>query len=257
MPRRTSRPRLKKHYGQHHLVSGASCRPLVDFLSAGGVDPRWVVEIGPGGGVLTRELLATDLRVLAVEVDTEWVGFLHRELSTPKLSILGADGLGFPWHRLPAPSLVTGNLPFNVGTPIVDQVLDAAAREPDRLPRLGFMVQKEVADRLVARPGDPAYGALSVLVRARARTRTLGTVPPGAFRPPPKVAAAFVGFEPLPLDQQPSPAAELAGLRRVVHAAFGQRRKTLANALGAVYGKPRVIDVLEAIEIDPRRRAET
>ncbi|MEM1205259.1 MAG: 16S rRNA (adenine(1518)-N(6)/adenine(1519)-N(6))-dimethyltransferase RsmA [Acidobacteriota bacterium] len=243
------RPAYRKRFGQHHLVSVDLCRPLFEFLQPA----DWpVVEIGPGGGVLTGGLLDAGARVLALEVDLDWAAYLRCRL--PAAQLVAMDALAFPWGRLREPTLVAGNLPFNVGTRIIGDLLVAASARPDLLPRLGFMVQKEVADRLTAAPGDGAYGALSVLVAASARARRLGNVAPGSFRPPPKVAAAFVGLEPRPA---PLDAADMVAFRSTVHLAFGQRRKTLRNALAAGVGRGRAEAALTTAGIDPRRRAET
>jgi 16S rRNA (adenine1518-N6/adenine1519-N6)-dimethyltransferase len=243
------KPTYKKRLGQHHLVSGDLCRPLLEFLRPEGLP---VVEIGPGAGVLTQELVHADARVLAVELDVEWAFVVRSQVLAAR--VLVADALRFPWDRLPAPTLVAGNLPFQVASPLLADVLTSAARDPQRLPRIGVMVQKEVAERLVAGPGDPAYGALSVLVRATSSARILGHVAPGSFRPPPKVSASFVGLETHP---PPVDALRLPELLRVVHQAFSQRRKTLRNSLGSGWGKPEATAALEAAGIDPGRRAET
>lgn len=243
------KPTYKKRLGQHHLVSGVLCRPLIEFLRPAGMP---VVEVGPGAGVLTRELQQAGARVLALELDLDWAPVVRR--AVPEAQVVVGDALTFPWDRLPAPSLVAGNLPFQVATPLLADVLRAAARYPDRLPRVGVMVQKEVAERLVADVGDPAYGALSLQVRATSYPTILGHVAPGSFRPPPKVAASFVG---LTTRRPPVPADDLPDLMRVVHRAFSQRRKTLRNSLGSAWGKPEATAALEAADIDPGRRAET
>lgn len=246
-------PRLKKPLGQHHLRDGRLCRPLVDFLRPEG---ERVLEIGPGGGVLTAELLGAGARVLACELDAEWAFVLRRRMAPfgGRLRIAVADALDLDFGRLPTPTQVTGNLPFNVATRLLEALLPHAAV----VPRAAFMVQKEVAERLVARPGEAAYGALSVLVAAQATARYLGTVRPGSFHPPPKVAAAFVGLE---LHAPPLPADDMAAdgvpaFRRFVHLAFGQRRKTLRNALGAALGRDRAAALLDAAGLPARCRAE-
>lgn len=238
-------PAYKKRYGQHHLTSGALCRPLLDFLQPEG---QRVLEIGPGGGVLTAELLAAGARVWACEVDEEWAFELRRRLPGEGLQTLVLDALHLPWERLPAPTLAAGNLPFNVGTKLIEDLLP----HHQKIPRAGFMLQKEVADRLVARPGTKAYGALTVLVAAHAQVRYLGTVRPGSFHPPPNVAAAFVGLELHP----PAFEGSRKAFRRLVHAAFGQRRKTLRNALASAVGRQAAAAVLHGAGIDERVRAE-
>lgn len=240
-------PRLKKALGQHHLVDGRLCHPLLAFLRPEG---ERVLEVGPGGGVLTRELAAAGARVWAWELDPGWAAALVRrwEPGLPAPAVVVGDALTIPWQRLPAPTLVAGNLPYGIATELVRRLL----RHPDRVPRAAFLVQKEVADRLVAAPGESAYGALSVLVRARAEVTLLGRVRAGSFRPPPKVDGAFVGLRPLP---PPLPPDRMEGFEETVKAAFGQRRKTLRNALGAAWGREAAEVALAAAGIDPGIRA--
>lgn len=239
-------PFLKKSLGQHHLTDGALCRPLVQFLAPRG---ERVLEIGPGGGVLTAELLAAGARVLGWELDLEWAAVLRRRFPSPDLSLAVGDALEIDWSRLPSPTLVAGNLPYNVATAILERLLP----HHEHIPRAAVLVQKEVAERLVARPGDEAYGSMSVLVAACAEARILGRVRPGSFRPPPKVDSAFVGFL---LHPPPVPADELSGFIRTVRLAFGQRRKTLRNALAAGWGRERAETVLTAVGLPEKVRAE-
>src|SRR6185436_6290418 len=220
-------PILKKSLGQHHLVDGAICRPLIAFLQPAG---RRVLEIGPGGGALTAELLAAGARVTGWELDLGWAAELRRRLSAPALSLVVGDALEIAWSRLPPPTLVAGNLPYNVATAIIERLLPHHAT----VPRAAFLVQREVAERLVAGPRDEAYGSLSVIVAAWAKARVLGRVRPGSFRPPPKVDSAFVGFE---LHPPPLPPEDMPAFTAFVRLAFGQRRKTLRNALAAGWGR--------------------
>lgn len=240
------KPPLKKALGQHHLVDGALCRPLVQFLSP--QDQR-VLEIGPGGGVLTAELLAAGGRVLGWELDPDWAAVLRRRLPDPRLTLVVGDALEISWDRLPPPILVTGNLPYNVATAIIEDLLPHHAR----IPRAAFLVQKEVADRIVATPGTEAYGSFSVLVAAQARPRILGKVKPGSFRPPPKVDSAFVGLD---LQPPPLPGTEMPAFISFVRQAFSQRRKTLRNSLSSRWGRERTEAVLAAAGIPERARAE-
>ncbi|HEX7180878.1 MAG TPA: 16S rRNA (adenine(1518)-N(6)/adenine(1519)-N(6))-dimethyltransferase RsmA [Thermoanaerobaculia bacterium] len=239
-------PALKKSLGQHHLIDGALCRPLIGFLAPAG---ERVLEIGPGGGVLTAELLAAGARVMGWELDLEWAAELRRRMREADLRLVVGDALEIAWDRLPSPTLVAGNLPYNVATAIIERLLPHHAR----VPRAAFLVQKEVAERLVAGPGDEAYGSLSVIVAAYARAKVLGKVKPGSFRPPPKVDSAFVGFE---LQAPPLPPEEMPGFVRMVRLAFGQRRKTLRNALAAGWGREKAEAALAAVRLPEKVRAE-
>jgi 16S rRNA (adenine1518-N6/adenine1519-N6)-dimethyltransferase len=250
------RPRLDKRLGQHHLTSGAVCRPLIEFLRPAG---ERVLEIGPGGGALTRELLAAGAAaVWGWELDPAWAaalaGELRREAAGRRVALVAGDALLLDWRRLAGPRrphLVAGNLPYNVATPILERMLTRAPA--GAVERAAFLVQLEVAERLTARPGSRAYGALSVLVAAHAEARLLGRVRPGAFRPPPRVDSAFVGLVPHP---PPLPPAEMPAFLRTVGLAFGQRRKTLRNALGASWGKDEAARVLENARVPAGARAE-
>jgi len=240
------KPLLKKALGQHHLVDGALCRPLIQFLAP---EDQRVLEIGPGGGVLTAELLAAGARVLGWELDPDWAAILRGRLPDPRLTLVVGDALRIAWDRLPSPTLVAGNLPYNVATAIIEDLLPHHAR----IPRAAFLVQKEVADRIVALPGTDAYGSFSVIVAAWARPRILGKVKPGSFRPPPKVDSAFVGLE---LQPPPLPDAEMPAFVAMVRQAFSKRRKTLRNSLAAGWGRERTEAVLAAAGIPERARAE-
>lgn len=246
-----ARPPLRKALGQHHLTAGALCRPLVDFLRPEG---RTIVEVGPGGGALTRELVVAGAsRVLAWELDPAWAVSLaggRRGWNEDGRfrSVIG-DALEIPWSRLPAGTLAAGNLPYGIATALIRRLLPAW----ERIPRAGFLVQWEVAERLVARPGERAYGALSVLVAARAEVRLLGRVRRGSFHPAPRVDGGFVG---LTLGPPPLPETRMPVLVETVRLAFGRRRKTLVNALAAGWGRERARDAVAALGLDPRVRAE-
>ncbi len=239
-------PPLKKKLGQHHLRDGSLCRPLVDYLQPAG---RRVLEIGAGGGVLTAELAAAGARTIACELDLDWAVTLRRRLSGRGVAIVAIDALAIDWRRLPPPTLVAGNLPFNVATRIVEGLLPHGGK----VPRAAFMVQSEVADRLAARPGDAAYGSLSVVAAAYARVQKLGTVQPGSFSPPPKVSATFVGFE---LQAPPLAPEAMPAFSRWVRLAFAQRRKTLRNSLASGIGKQRAGRLIEAAGLDSHCRAQ-
>ena len=238
--------RLNKKLGQHHLTRGEVCRPLVEFLRPEG---ERVLEVGPGGGVLTRELIRAQARVLGLELDPAWAFSTARELSGDGVDFLVGDALEFPWERLAAPTLVAGNLPYNVGTAIVTRVLP----HHERIPRAGFLLQLEVARRLVASPGSRDYGQLSVFTQSYSRPRILGKVAPGAFRPPPKVESAFVGFE---LRAPPLPEDEMGPFLELVRQGFAHKRKTLRNSLCARWDRTAVDELLETAGVGGKARGE-
>ena len=241
------KPRKNKRLGQHHLRDGALCGPAIRYLELEGAA---AVEIGPGGGVLTRELLAAGaIRVTALELDPSWAAFLERQRDE-RLQVVIVDALQFSWSALQPGVRVTGNLPYNIASPLMERLLDQAPPET----RCSFLVQKEMADRWCASPGGSDYGSFSVLMAARcSEIRTLGRVKPGSFDPPPKVDSAFVGLTLAAPDPSRQP---WTAFKSTVRAAFVQRRKTVLNSLGSSWGKPAARDALEQAEIDPALRAE-
>ena len=221
-----------------------------------------VVEIGPGPGGLTRALLAGGAaRVIAIERDARCLAALA-EISAHypgRLELIAGDALKVdPAAYLPsprnAPVRIIANLPYNVGTELFVRWMTPETthgRWPPWWDSLTLMFQREVAERIVARPGSGAYGRLSVLAQWRARARIAFDVNPGAFTPPPKVTSSVVHVVPA------EPLAEVAPglLERVVAAAFAQRRKMLRQSLKTRFDNP--LALLEAAGIDPTRRAET
>jgi 16S rRNA (adenine1518-N6/adenine1519-N6)-dimethyltransferase len=249
----------RRALGQHFLKDARIARAIVEM--AGPAPDDLVVEIGPGNGALTGLLAERAGRLLALEVDELLVGRLHSRFSgTGHVEIRLADARSFEYEKLPAllPSsagrvLVVGNLPYSVSKPILFRLIEARAA----LSSLTLMLQREVAERVVASPGSRRYGSLSVLSQLYADPRLAFTVPPGAFTPSPEVESAVVQLTVLM-----EPRVQLedeAAFRRVVKAGFGQRRKTLANALSGGLGIP--VEAarrwLIASGIDPLRRAET
>ncbi|MEO1191266.1 MAG: 16S rRNA (adenine(1518)-N(6)/adenine(1519)-N(6))-dimethyltransferase RsmA [Pseudomonadota bacterium] len=244
----------RKALGQHFLLDPSITRRIA--AAAGLLAGHEVIEIGPGPGGLTRALLEQPLRRLqAVETDPRCLLAL-RELaavSEGRLVLTAGDALSLPTWRLgEAPRKLVANLPYNVGTPLLIGWLQALVREPGCLESLTLMFQREVAERLWAEPRSSAYGRLSVLAQAVCRVEPCFDLPPGAFRPPPKVVSSVVQLT--PLANLPSPDL-LAQLERVTGAAFGQRRKMLRQSLKGLGGDPRPL--LQAVGIDETARAET
>ena len=226
----TALPRARKRFGQHFLEPAWVAKLLASLSPA----PDDVfLEIGPGRGALTIPLAARVRRVIAVEIDRDLAGFLQQQLP-PTVTVVQADFLDVDVNRLLAgenrPLRVVGNLPYNVSSPILFKLLHAAGHGRV-LTDATLMLQKEVADRLSAAPGTADYGSLAIQVALLADVERVLTLPPGAFRPPPKVTSAVVRmrFRPPQVD-----VGSMDMFERVVRGVFLQRRKTLANALKPV-----------------------
>jgi 16S rRNA (adenine1518-N6/adenine1519-N6)-dimethyltransferase len=232
----------RKRFGQHFLHDPGAIAKIV-----AAVDPRpgdLLVEIGPGLGALTGPLLARAGRLVAIEIDRDLATRL--EAAHPALAVHRGDVLEFDFGGLPAGLRVVGNLPYNVSTPFLFRLAAFAGRLRDA----HFMLQREVVDRMAARPSTAAYGRLSVMLQYRFAIAKLFDVKPGAFRPPPKVDSAFVRMLPLPTSALGVRDETL--LARVVTAAFTKRRKQLRNALAGVIAE----DGLRALGVDPKLRPE-
>ncbi|GGO90617.1 16S rRNA (adenine(1518)-N(6)/adenine(1519)-N(6))-dimethyltransferase RsmA [Stakelama pacifica] len=217
----------------------------------GDLTDRPVLEIGPGPGGLTRALLAAGARVTAIERDRRCIPALAQlgEAYPGRLTLIEGDALAIDMPGLfdEAPAIVA-NLPYNVGTALLVSWLSA-----DWLPwwrSLTLMFQREVAERIVAKPGSDAYGRLAILSQWRSHARIAMPVHRSAFTPPPKVMSAVVHITPTEAPDDICP----AKLEAITAAAFGQRRKMLRQSLKCV---PGALDALEALSIDPTRRAET
>ena len=244
--RASRRPRL----GQNFLSSPRTAARIVDALGAEA--GSWVVEVGPGKGALTRPLLARGVRVVAVEVDPRLAARLTEELHGEDLRVVEADALDLdPAAALAEagaipPVPLVANLPYESATPMVR----AFARRRDVFTRLVVMVQREVAERICGRPGGEGYGFLSVDVALHGAARRLFDVPPGDFTPRPKVVSTVVEVVPR------EPDADAAGAIAVASAGFSARRKTLANSLGAAWGKEAAALAVAALGLAPTARAE-
>lgn len=231
--------RAKKRFGQHFLEPAWADR-LVQTIAARPTDH--VLEIGPGPGVLTLRLAPLVAHLTAVELDRDMVEALAPKLP-PNVSLVEQDFLDFDLAPVASRDLrVVGNLPYNVSSPILFKLLEAR-RAGARLIDATLMVQREVADRIEGKPGTKDYGTLSIFVQLRASVRRLLTLPPGAFRPVPKVHSAVLGFA----FRDPVVALkDEAVFERLVRSIFTQRRKTLLNALKP-FAEERAIDPRWAI----------
>lgn len=244
-------PTPSRRFGQNFLADRRAAQRLVE-LFAPGPDDR-VVEIGPGTGALTALLAPHAGRLVALELDRRLVPALEQLLLPfPNAQVRTADALETDWDALGAelggPLRVIGNLPYNVGTAIVRRVLGA-----HRVHDLQVVLQLEVAERILAPPGPKSYGPLSVVAALRARRERLLTLPPGAFRPRPKVTSAALRLT-FRDDALLAPD-EIPALERWLFAGFGHRRKTLAGNLGPRRDEVRAF--LAAAGLPEDARAET
>lgn len=245
-------PRPKKRLGQHFLTDPRLLGRIADALGATRDDT--VIEIGPGRGALTEHLLQRAGKVIAIELDRELAPMLReRWKDEPRLSIVEGDVLEQDLGALAGgPYLLAGNVPYNITTPI----LFHAMRRP-RPTRAVYLVQKEVADRAVAKPGSDDYGALSVNVQALADAERLFLVGAKSFTPPPKVESAVIRV--VPRAQALMAEAEEEPFRVFVQAAFGLRRKQMKRVLRTVWGcdAAHAESVLAKSGIDPEARPES
>ncbi|WP_426683293.1 16S rRNA (adenine(1518)-N(6)/adenine(1519)-N(6))-dimethyltransferase RsmA [Xanthomonas translucens pv. undulosa] len=237
----------KKSLGQHFL----SDRHYIDSIVRA-VNPKpdeLLVEIGPGQGAITFPLLRRHGRLTVIEFDRDLIAPLTAAAEgVGALTILNRDVLSVDFAELAGANRIrlVGNLPYNISSPILFHALDHAAAIAD----MHFMLQKEVVDRMAAGPGSKVYGRLSVMLQAYCEVTSLFVVPPGAFRPPPKVDSALVRL--VPHAPQDIGIADRRRFADVVRAAFGQRRKILRNALGGVCDAAQ----FEAAGVRPDARAE-
>lgn len=237
----------KKSLGQHFLTDRSYIERIVLAVDPGPGDR--LVEIGPGQGAITMPLLRRHGELTAIEFDRDLITpLMEAAEGVGRLTIIHKDVLSVDFGKLAGDDRLrlVGNLPYNLSSPILFHALEHA----DAIRDMVFMLQKEVVDRMAAGPGSKVYGRLSVMLQAYCTVTPLFVVPPGAFRPPPKVDSAVVRMV-------PRPAAEIGvtdpqRFTDVVRAAFGQRRKTLRNALSGLCDGA----AIEAAGISPDARAE-
>jgi len=235
---------LKKRFGQHFLTDRSILRRIVQFSTITPDDT--VVEIGAGAGALTRELARVASRVIAIEIDKDWITRLRAEMPA-NVEIVEGDALelDFPAGRFH----LAGNLPYNLTTPLFKRFIE----NRDRIVKVTVMIQKEVARRLIARPGTGEYGPLTVLVQYYANVAYGFTVAPGAFRPRPKVDSAVIR-----LDWKPD-VPEAREFTDFVQHVFSSRRKKLVNNLVQMFperSREELLDSLVHAGIDRGARPE-
>lgn len=245
-----SRPaghQARKRFGQNFLQDPGVIERIVRNINPRPDDA--MVEIGPGLGALTEEILALNPQLQVVELDRDLIPVLRTKFfNYPGFRIHEADALSFDFHQLVTdrPLRIVGNLPYNISTPLIFHLLNQA----DVVQDMHFMLQKEVVQRMAAGPGDNNYGRLGIMTQYFCRVQPLFEVGPGAFRPSPKVDSAIVRM--VPHETLPHPAKDLATLQLVVRTAFNARRKTLRKALAGLVTVPE----LQALGIDDGLRPE-
>jgi len=241
----------KKRYGQNFLRDRGVVNRILDAADLQPEDR--VVEIGPGTGILTERLVNRAGAVTAIEIDRD-LGATLSDQSYPNFHLILGDAVRLDWNELlpDPPYKLVANLPYQITSPVLFLAIDFR----DRFERLVLMMQREVARRLLAVPGSKEYGILSVFCSLWFEIQVVTDVPPRAFSPPPKVYSTVLKL--LPRAEPLVPVSDEKFFRRVVKGAFGQRRKTLRNALiGAGFDAEGVDKALPAVGIDPGRRGET
>jgi 16S rRNA (adenine1518-N6/adenine1519-N6)-dimethyltransferase len=241
----------KPRLSQHFLVNRGLCRRIVDLAKLTPTDR--VVEIGPGRGALTALLLEQAGEVWAIEVDPLLAGQLRERFGDrPRFHLMKQDALRVAFEELAAPFKVVANLPYAVASPLLIQLLQARRS----IPLMVLMFQREVAERLVAKPGSRTYGFLSIVAQLYAEVKLELTVSPGSFSPPPKVDSAVVTVTPRP--QPAIPLDDDAAFLRLVRHGFAHRRKTIRNSLRHIpLTTEQVTALLDRAGLDPMRRPET
>ncbi|MCB1759426.1 MAG: 16S rRNA (adenine(1518)-N(6)/adenine(1519)-N(6))-dimethyltransferase RsmA, partial [Gammaproteobacteria bacterium] len=240
--------RPRKRFGQNFLHDAGIISRIVQCIAPS--RDQQLVEIGPGQGAITRELLRATGRLQAIELDRDLIEPLAATCAgIGELEIHNADALDFEFCALAdaGPKLrVVGNLPYNISTPILFHLLEQAHCIHD----MHFMLQKEVVERMGAEPGGKAYGRLSVMLQAQCEVTPLFDIGPGAFNPPPKVDSSFVRLVPFPSPRYRID--DVVRFRQLVAQAFSQRRKTVRNSLRGLLTP----DQISAAGVDPGVRAE-
>ncbi len=239
--------KARKRFGQNFLHDHGVIRRIVACI--GPKKGQRIVEIGPGKGALTEGIISTTERMDVVELDRDLIPILKVNLFRfPELTVHEADAMKFDFSSLATEQKirVVGNLPYNISTPLIFHLLSQANVIED----MHFMLQKEVVDRLAARPGDNLYGRLSVMAQYYCSVESLFIVGPESFDPAPKVDSAIVRMT--PHKTLPFPVEDIKGLEDTVRIGFHQRRKTLRNNYKGVLDN----DDFEALQIDPSLRPE-
>jgi 16S rRNA (adenine1518-N6/adenine1519-N6)-dimethyltransferase len=240
--------RARKRFGQNFLVDTQVVEQILSAVSAQPSDH--VVEIGPGHGAITTGLAASGARLTLIEIDRDLIAGLIAGVvcrDPDRITLINQDVLTVDFRQLTGPLRIVGNLPYNISTPVLFQLLDAT----DWIQDIHVMLQKEVVQRITAVAGDPAYGRLGVMISAVADTEALIDVPPESFQPAPKVDSGVVRIRPNAARR--AAIVNIEHLGWLVRTAFHQRRKTLRNNLKEFVSA----ELFASLGIDPGARPET
>ena len=241
--------RARKRFGQNFLQDQGIIHRIARAVHA--TDKDHIVEIGPGQGALTTDILAGGCQLDAIELDRDLIPILQQQFSEqPRFHLHQGDALTFDFSSLVKGEeklRVVGNLPYNISTPLIFRLLD----QHEMIQDMHFMLQLEVVNRLAASPGSKSYGRLSIMAQYYCDIHSLFEVPPEAFSPRPKVQSAIVRLT--PYKQPPHPAKNIKTLQALLRTCFNQRRKTLRNSLKNDLSS----DQMEALNINPSARPET
>lgn len=234
----------RKRFGQNFLIDHHLIAAIIHAINP--ISSDRLVEIGPGMGALTKPLLKILDHLFVVEIDRDIVQWLYNEFPEQKLTIYAADALRFDFTQLGVKLRIIGNLPYNISTPLLFHLSQYSASVID----MHFMLQQEVVDRMVAKPSTSDYGRLSVMLQNQFEMEKLLSVPAESFKPVPKVESAIIRM--MPRVTPIVPVAEHPLFKKIVTAAFAQRRKTLRNTLK----NHLTLTDFAALQLDPSARAE-
>lgn len=237
--------RARKRFGQNFLTSEVTISQLIGAIAA--QSGQRIVEIGPGLGVLTEQILASGANLTAIELDRDLIGRLDQCFgSRENFRLINADALTVDFSNFGANKIrIIGNLPYNISTPMIFHLLKAREQIED----MHFMLQKEVVKRLCSRCGSSAWGRLGIMVQYQCEVTELFEVPPESFDPPPKVNSAVVRLKP---HDKYDRNIDISTLEKIVRIAFNKRRKTLRNALKEMFTEEQISDA----GIDSKLRPE-